>query len=172
MSCVLTVLPCWCTLAPQIATVTPLTGPLPGNNQVTIEGELGDGTDITSVTLAGVPALIRSQTAAQVVVTAQPSPVPAAGPVVVTSTSRGVATSAAVYTYAPTGVISSLVPDAGSLQGQTVVTVLGSELGSGTDVTSVTFGGVPATIQSQTANDLVVVTGAGTQPLVGFRCAQ
>lgn len=80
--------------------VTPATGSSVGGTVVTITGEnLGDGADVTQVTLCGAPALIVSQSATQVVVTAGPALVAGLGDVSVFSTSFGESVSPNAFTY-------------------------------------------------------------------------
>lgn len=54
--------------------------------------------------------------------------------------------------------ITSLTPASGPPSGGTTVTIAGSSLGSGSDITSVQFGGALATISSQTSTTVVAVT--------------
>jgi formylglycine-generating enzyme required for sulfatase activity len=61
-------------------------------------------------------------------------------------------------TCAPT--VSGVSPDVGYYTGGTTVTISGTRLRS---PVSVTFGGVPATVMSSTANSIMVVTPVGTQ---------
>ena len=91
--------------------VNPASGVLAGNNQVIIFGtNLGDGSDVTSVTLCGVPATIISQSATQIVVTSGAAVSSGIGDVVVTSTSFGVTTKTDAFTYNPAGIIGSTPP--------------------------------------------------------------
>jgi len=50
------------------------------------------------------------------------------------------------------GAVNSVSPSSGVVGGNNVVTVLGSGLGSGADITSVKFAMQPATIVSQVLN--------------------
>jgi hypothetical protein len=89
------------TETPTITAVTPASVPLTGGSLVTITGRnLGAGTDITAVTLAGVAATVQpGQTATSVVVAAGPSSVATTGNVVVMSTTRGTTTMTGGFTY-------------------------------------------------------------------------
>lgn len=80
--------------------VSPTFGPVPGGYLVTISGaDLGDGNDITNVTLCGVNvAALVSQTASQVVVIAGQG-AGGRGPVAVYSRSRGETVKADAFTY-------------------------------------------------------------------------
>ena len=60
-------------------------------------------------------------------------------------------------------------PSAGSCTGGYQVVIIGSNLGDGSDVTGVTLGGVSASIQSQSATQLVVLAGAGAAGLGDVR---
>ena len=126
---------------------------------------LGNGSDITAVELAGVPATILSQDATSVKVLAQPSNLPVtAGIIAVTSISFGVTQGNPnfTYTYNAAGVISQFYPNSGPLAGGNIVVINGTNLGSGSDITAVTLAGVSAEILSQTAAS-VVVMAVGTK---------
>jgi trimeric autotransporter adhesin len=62
---------------------------------------------------------------------------------------------------------SGVVPPGGPLDGGTVVTIMGSNLCNGTDVTNVTLCGVAATIVTQNAWRVVVETGPAAVPING-----
>ena len=89
--------------------VSPDTGSLTGGYQVIITGSnLGNGSDITNVTLCGVAATnIASQSSTQVVVWAGSRGSAATGEVVVFSTSYGATTKADSFAY--TGVLTRVV---------------------------------------------------------------
>lgn len=57
-------------------------------------------------------------------------------------------------------VIDSVVPTFGTNAGDTIVTISGLGLGDGSDITSVVCGGIVAKIVSQTADQVIVATGA------------
>jgi N-acetylneuraminic acid mutarotase len=76
-------------------------GPASGGNTLTIAGiGLGNGSDITSVTICGIAALIQSQTANSVTVVVVGGGT-GTGDVQVCSASAGVTTFASAYTYDP-----------------------------------------------------------------------
>lgn len=80
-------------------------GPASGGNTLTINGTaLGNGSDITNVTLCGVPATIQNQTANSVTVVAGPGG-SGVGNILVYSASVGVTTFVNAYTYNPPGAI-------------------------------------------------------------------
>jgi alpha-tubulin suppressor-like RCC1 family protein len=84
------------------AGVQPEGGSWTGGYEVIVSGSnLGNGSDVTNVTLCGVSAAIVSQSSAQIVVTAGAG-LPGTGDVVVYSTSYGVTTKTAGFTYLKT----------------------------------------------------------------------
>ncbi len=62
---------------------------------------------------------------------------------------------------------AGVVPPKGSVSGGTIVTVYGANLGDGSDVTKITFCGLPATILSQSPARIVARTGAAPGPTNG-----
>ena len=73
-----------------MSTVTPSTGPFAGNNYVTIRGtNLGNGTDITNVELAGINARIVAQNTTMVTVIAAQTVFAGSGSVYVSSVHFG-----------------------------------------------------------------------------------
>jgi len=88
--------------------VSPSSGPRLGGFQVTIDGwNLGDGLDITNVTLCGVAASNIIQSATQVVVTAGAMTNSGLGDVCVFSTSYGETVKSNAFTYNPAGWIGA-----------------------------------------------------------------
>ena len=82
-------------------------GPAAGGNTLTINGTvLGNGSDITNVTLCGVPAAIQSQTANSVTAVVGSASDGGTGDINVYSASAGVTTFTNGYTYNPPGAIS------------------------------------------------------------------
>ena len=81
--------------------VSPTNGQWDSGTEVTISGvNLGDGYDITNVTLCGIPVQsIVTQSATQVVVTAAPSPTPSNGDVRVYSVSYGETVKSNAFYY-------------------------------------------------------------------------
>ena len=85
-----------------ITNVTPATGTVYGGTQVTIEGLwLGNGADITNVTLCNIAATIVTQTIHSVTVTTGVSPVVTNADVVVQSAGFGTAALTNGFTYQP-----------------------------------------------------------------------
>lgn len=62
---------------------------------------------------------------------------------------------------------SGVEPNVGPWLGGTIVTIFGEYLGNGSDITNVVLAGYPATIQSQSATQVVVMTSAGGSPHAG-----
>ncbi|MCP4213957.1 MAG: hypothetical protein GY765_04830, partial [bacterium] len=122
---------------------------------------LGDGTDISSVTLCGIAATILSQTADGVTVLSAAGSA-GTGNVVVVSASRGATALVNGFTYNAAGIVVSVSPSFGPTAGGTTVTISGSNLGNGTDITSVTLCGTAASILSQTVDAVTVLSGAAT----------
>src|SRR4029077_5199787 len=141
--------------APTITSIAPNSGPAAGGQTgVVITGTNLSGA--TSVTFGGVAATITNNTATTITVT---TPAHAAGAVdVIVNVSAGSATSTGGYTYLAAATITSIVPNNGPAGGgQTGVVNTGNNLSGGT---SVTFGGVAATITGNTATTITVTTPA------------
>lgn len=167
-----------------MVSVTPNNGPLAGGANVTIVG--AHYGDINQVQVAETPATILFQNESTLVVQTTAAAAPKTGAVVVTSPTIGACLPTTTYTYNPgtgrflfvviderkltqgghwwmcvVGVLASIVPPEGPAAGGNTVTLTGTGLGSGTDITAVTFNGVVARIVSQTAT-VVVVSPAAT----------
>jgi N-acetylneuraminic acid mutarotase len=91
------------TVSVQISGAISVTnGPVGGGNTLTISGiGLGNGSDITNVTICGVTAMIQSQTANSVTVVVAAGEVGTTGDIKIYSASSGVTTFANGYTYNP-----------------------------------------------------------------------
>ncbi len=139
--------------------VSPSCGGLAGGYPVTIRGSnLGNGSDVTNVTLCGISATnIVSQSATQIVVLAGASSVMTNGDVRVYSTSFGETVRSNVFTYI---YLSSWCgPYAG---GNTVTLTNIAAIGNGSDITNVLVGGIAATVNDQGADWVTFVLGAAT----------
>eukprot|EP00698_Gefionella_okellyi_P016627 TRINITY_DN4765_c0_g1_i8.p1 TRINITY_DN4765_c0_g1~~TRINITY_DN4765_c0_g1_i8.p1 ORF type:complete len:2726 (-),score=573.81 TRINITY_DN4765_c0_g1_i8:194-8371(-) len=149
------------TAAGAISALTPNSGRLSGGNVVTITAStvIGSGGDITRVTLAGVTQTRGAQTQTSIVITTGAH---AAGIVdlSVSSVLFGVTTLTNAFTFNPIGYITLLSPNNGRISGGNVVVIGGNGIGSGSDITSVTFNGLTATIQSQTATSVTILAPA------------
>eukprot|EP00698_Gefionella_okellyi_P020881 TRINITY_DN664_c1_g1_i4.p1 TRINITY_DN664_c1_g1~~TRINITY_DN664_c1_g1_i4.p1 ORF type:complete len:600 (-),score=125.90 TRINITY_DN664_c1_g1_i4:73-1872(-) len=87
---------------PIVSAVTPVNVNLGASITVTITGtNLGTGSDITAVTLAGVEATIIAQTANSVTVTSGVSSFNVTGSAIVTSTSMGATAGLRLFSYGP-----------------------------------------------------------------------
>ncbi len=94
------------TAATTACIVNPGTGPQAGGRTITISGTgMGNGSDITNVTVCGVTAAILSQMPYAVTVRTGPG-IPGVGDIIVRSTSRGVTYLALAFKYNPPGRIS------------------------------------------------------------------
>ena len=95
--------------------VTPLIGVVTGGLPMTITGsDLGDGFDITNVTVCGAPAVIDSQSATQLLVTTGGGMIPGLGHVKIFSTSLGMTTRSNAFTALTAGAIGLTTPLAAS----------------------------------------------------------
>ncbi|MCK7621874.1 IPT/TIG domain-containing protein [Streptomyces sp. RS10V-4] len=122
---------------------------------VTISGTNLSGA--TSVKFGGVPATMLTDTASQITVLAPAGP---PSSVAVTVTTADGTSNALIYSYvaAPVPVLGSLSPASGPTSGGNVVTISGTNLSG---ATSVKFGGVPATMLTDTASQITVLAPAG-----------
>ncbi|NCD35251.1 MAG: hypothetical protein EOL87_17800 [Spartobacteria bacterium] len=121
----------------------------------------GSAADVTSITLAGVPARsIDSVSATSITVTA-PSLSERTGNVIVQSISHGQTIIYDGIAYvAPS--ITDVSPNNGPSAGGNSVTISGEWLSYNDDVTSVTLNGQPASITAQSATELTVTADAGS----------
>lgn len=60
------------------------------------------------------------------------------------------------------GIITAVTPATGPVAGTNTLTISGSNLGSGSDITAVLLGNTAATVSAQTVSDVTVVAPAGT----------
>ena len=145
---------------PTITSVTPTRGLAAGGTSVTIDG--ASFLNATSVTFGGVAGTVTANTGTSLTVTT-PAVSPGAQDVAVTTTGGGTVTSQGAFTFVASPTITSVAPDAGATTGGLAVTITGINLGN---ATSVSFGGVPATIVSNSTTVIVVTTPAGTSGTV------
>eukprot|EP00698_Gefionella_okellyi_P000015 TRINITY_DN1000_c0_g1_i8.p1 TRINITY_DN1000_c0_g1~~TRINITY_DN1000_c0_g1_i8.p1 ORF type:complete len:151 (-),score=28.87 TRINITY_DN1000_c0_g1_i8:26-478(-) len=97
---------------------------------------------------------ITSQSATQVIGTVPAMAACTNCAVHVSSTSRGVASSTALTVY-PQPIITSLTPTTLPYSGGTL-TITGTNLGSGSDISSVTVASAPVTVTSQSGTQVIV----------------
>src|SRR6185437_8484051 len=122
--------------APQLDGVQPSGGPSTGQQPVVLFGlNLGNGSDITSVMLANVSAVIVSQSASVISVLSGPSASLGSGDVVVMSETYGTVTMVNGYTYYQPGLLVEVSPKSGPQGGGQYVTMSGVDIGNGTDIT-------------------------------------
>jgi N-acetylneuraminic acid mutarotase/hydrogenase maturation factor len=140
--------------------VTPSNGVWTGGYPVVITGtNLGNGTDITSVTLCGATATINSQTASRIWVQAGSAAVAGAGDVRVFSTSFGETVKSNAFEYLRVSQAAlTFTPD--SPQTYLSTNALSVSGGSGTGAVSYTVLSGPGMIVNDT--DLAVTAGSGT----------
>ncbi|MER5430680.1 IPT/TIG domain-containing protein [Streptomyces sp. NPDC002588] len=146
---------------PVIHANAPTSGPISGGTAVTITGT--GFTSTTAVRIAGVPVTdfaVLSDTTLDVITASSP---PASGPIAVTA--RGGTASGGGYTYlAEPPQVTGIIPNSGSTQGGTTVTITGSGF---TDVTGVAVAGVP--VASFTVLDATAISAvtAASAPVSG-----
>jgi N-acetylneuraminic acid mutarotase len=154
--------------------VAPSNGSCSGNYPVTIAGtNLGNGADITNVTLCGVPATISSQTAERVWIRAGSTAAAASGDVRVYSVSYGETVKSNAFTYAASGILVS-GSNFNLMQAGTVATNIFTVTNSGNEallITTATNNGagatwfnvsaIPSRVEPGTASNFPVVFTAG-----------
>jgi hypothetical protein len=129
--------------------VEPSSGSNIGGYTVVISGSnLGDGSDITSVTLCGVPAAIQSQSATQIVVTAGAWDSAGPGAVRVVSAGFGETVKSNAFTY--------------SGRGLTVLGSNGAAIASGSAPVPASGARFPPIVLGSTVTNIFSVTNNGT----------
>jgi hypothetical protein len=152
-------------LAPAVSSVSPAAGPTAGNTTVTVTGSnLSGATAVSFGSVAAKSFTVTSSTSITAV-----SPSGSAGPVAITVTTAGgtsVKTSADVFTYSATPVLSITFPNKGRTNTYTWVLLEGQNLGN---TTRVTFGSQTAVFEVLTSNLVLVLSPpsatAGTVPV-------
>ena len=145
------------TLEPTVTSITPISGPTAGGTAITIMGTSLTGA--TSVTVGGVNATNMVVVSSIKITAVTPAGTFGSKSVAVT-TPAGTATVPNAFTYiAPIPTITSLSPLFGSTAGGTPITIMGTNL---TSPTSVTVGGVAATIVFWSSTSITAVTPAST----------
>jgi large repetitive protein len=156
---------------PTVTSVSPTYGPVGGGNHVTVQGT--NLSDTSQVLFNGVPSpdiTVQSSTSIDAVA---PSGTGRVDVTVETPEGDSAITSADVYRYQPSPIVSGIQPDHGPLAGGTSVLIDGSDF---TGTSGVSFGSQPATSfavdnpQQITATapagsgtvDVTVTTGEGT----------
>lgn len=139
---------------PEIATIAPASGPTSGGNVITISGANFDST--SSVTFGGAAAsftVVNSSTLSVVAPSASSGSVD-----VVVTNAGGSATASDGYTYVTAPGAGPFSPNQGPMSGGTFVTFNGTNF---TNAISVTVGGKPVTILSNTPTSITFNTPAG-----------
>lgn len=148
---------------PVISNVSPDTGPLAGNNSITITGS--GLADPVSVTFDGVNGAVTASSDAQITVVAPSRSSAGAVDVVVTTTGGASTTGTGAYTYLAVPVVGSISPTSGPLAGGTLVTVTGTGFTPGS---TVAFGSQPGIgVVFVNATRLTVQSPAGSAGAVG-----
>eukprot|EP00698_Gefionella_okellyi_P013641 TRINITY_DN3750_c0_g1_i4.p1 TRINITY_DN3750_c0_g1~~TRINITY_DN3750_c0_g1_i4.p1 ORF type:complete len:1214 (+),score=306.92 TRINITY_DN3750_c0_g1_i4:128-3769(+) len=156
-----------CALGPVIQSLSPAVGSTFGGTTTTIYGmNLGNGQDITKVLFNNIAATVLSQSETSIVVltgSGSPINVTTNATVSISSLSQGNYTAVDLFTLSAPGVINSVTPVYGTVNMQ--ITISGEGLGSGTDITAVTIGGVACSpIFFQNETDVVVLAGPAAAP--------
>ena len=144
--------------ASAIVSVVPAFGQ--GGTKVTITGTSlwGHGTAVVSVVLAGVDAVISTQSDSVVVAVAAINALTITGDVVLRSNTGATTTQVSGWSYRSPGVINTVSPTSGQVG--TIVTLGGSNLrGHGNNVTQVSLVGIAATIKSESNIEVQVTAG-------------
>jgi hypothetical protein len=138
--------------APTITSISPASGPLVGGQTVTISGTNLAG---ASVTFGGAAATIVANSGTSITITTPAGTAGAAN--VVVTTAGGTATLTSGYTFVPAPTITAIAPTSGPSTGGQTVTITGTNLSGAT----VTFGGAPATVTSNSGTSITVATPRG-----------
>lgn len=147
---------------PQIAAISPSSGPSNGGTAVTITGSGFGSSGSVSVTIGGVAAtnVVRVDST-RITATTGAGTVGAANVVVTVSGAAGAPgaitiTGTGIFTYAAsvaTPTISAITPNSGPISGGGTVTVTGTNFrASDSSLATITFGGVAGTVQSVSTN--------------------
>ena len=144
--------------APHVTSVSPASGPTSGGTSVTVTGT-GFGGPGTTVSFGGVLASISTGSTTSLTAT---TPAHAAGTVDVKVTNpgggSGILVNGFTYADAPLPEVTSVSPSSGPTSGGTSVTVTGT--GFGGPGTTVSFGGVLASISTGSTTSLTATTPA------------
>jgi hypothetical protein len=128
-------------LTPSVTAVVPASGPLSGMQVVTIVGTSFGNNDVVSISLHDrTPLSITWISSTEIHVLTRSRATAGSGPVSVVTASSG-SGGGQTYTYNPLPVLSAAVPALVPQAGGTLVTIVGTDLGSN-DVT-VSVGGAP-----------------------------
>jgi serine/threonine protein kinase len=141
------------TPAPVVLRISPSSGPTAGGTSVTITGTNLSGA--TAVSFGGAGGAITADSSTQITATS-PAGSGTVGITVTTPGGTSIATSADQFTYVvPAPTVTEVSPDSGSYG--TTVDIFGTNLSG---ATSVSFGGLGATISSDSSTEIVVTAPA------------
>jgi len=146
-----------CGTPPTITSLSPATGSTAGGNTVTLTGT--NLTGINKVWVNGVLATNVTSVSSTQVTFVTPASASAGAVAVWVDGPGGPALKATAFTYVGAPTITSLSTTSGSANGGTTTTITGTNL---TGTSSVTVGGVAATIGAVSATTAVITTPAGT----------
>ncbi len=141
-------------------------GPCGGGNTITVtNGFFGT---ITNVLVGSTSVSPASSGSNWFTIVLPPATNAGAADIVVQTSDQGEITLSSAYTYNPAGAIASVAPASGPATGGTTVTITGTNLGNGADITGVTLCGFAAgEIISQSATQVVVTAGAAGNAILG-----
>jgi hypothetical protein len=150
-----------CTPAPgpAVTSISPNTGPGGGGTSVTITGT--NFINVSAVSFGPNGAAITVNSAIQITATS-PSGSGTVDVTVTTNAGTSPTSSADQYTYIPAPAVTSVSPSVGRISGGASVTIGGANLNG---ATAVSFGGVAATINTDSASSITATTpahGSGT----------
>jgi hypothetical protein len=141
--------------APSLTTLLPNVGLEAGGTLVVITGT--DLTGTTAVDFGGTPATSFTINSPTQITAVAPA---GTGTVQVTATTSGGTSNGLAYTYIAVPALAVVLPNVGPAAGGTTVVLTGTNL---TGITSVDFGGTPATsFTVDSATQITAVTPAGT----------
>lgn len=156
--------------SPPMYAIHPASGPFTGGNSVLVTNcipNIGGGSDITTLFIGGLEATITGQGVNWVRFITPPADTAGLKDVVIHSTSAGGPILEGAYTYTLPGEVTRIEPASGSIVGGYLITLSGSNLGNGSDITNVTLAGVLAMPVSQSSTHVVVIAGTAATVLLG-----
>ena len=147
---------------PSIASISPTSGPLRGETEVTITGsQFGD---VTEVSIAGVAASIQSVKDGVVTAITGEAATAGAGDVVLTTSEGVTGTLAGGFTYGTAPTVDAIDPSSGPIGGGTTVTITGTGF---LDGATVTIKGVSASVEKVDASGKTITATTGAVGTAG-----
>eukprot|EP00698_Gefionella_okellyi_P015981 TRINITY_DN4545_c0_g1_i1.p1 TRINITY_DN4545_c0_g1~~TRINITY_DN4545_c0_g1_i1.p1 ORF type:complete len:2281 (-),score=531.88 TRINITY_DN4545_c0_g1_i1:432-6551(-) len=152
-----------------ITGVVPNRGPISGDNLVTVTGtDLCNGTDVLYAVFGSAVASVVSQSSSVVVVQMGAANAPGAVTFSLVSVTFGTTFSSLTYQFNLPPAVFWFSPVLSTMNAvERTLVVVGQNLGSGTDITSVIVADVEATIVSQNQSAVVVQIGTPFRPVTG-----